>query len=203
MNSAGRRSVAILRFSVVLALLPGAAQAAGAIFIKGGAMRLVGNDQTFEAPLHVPYRVNLDDVSQKALNIGWEKRFRHGLAVGTEYLGYQNKFTSSAPAATGKAITHAFTAVAKKYFFDGGRFHPYVGGGIGTGITDVKNTYSGGSIDDTNISLLLHAVIGMELRVDNLSLVLEARHMNFDVADVDVEYDPTATGMFLGVGLNW
>ena len=203
MNSASRRSIATLLLSTTLTLLPGAAVAAGAVFIKGGAMRLLDNRQTFDTPLHVPYGVDLDDVSNKTLNIGWEKRFRHGLAVGTEYVGYRNKFTSSAPSATGKAETDAFLVVAKKYFFDGGRFHPYVGGGIGTGVTHVGNTYSGGLIDDTNISFLLHAVIGMELRVDNLSFVLEARHLNFSVSDVDVEYDPTATGMFLGVGFNW
>lgn len=203
MNFASRRSVATLLFSTALALLPGSAMAAGAVFIKGGAMRLLDSNQTFEAPLHVPYGVNLDDVSYKTLNIGWEKRFRHGLAVGTEYVGYQNKFTSSAPSATGKAETNALLVVAKKYFFDSGRFHPYIGGGIGTGVTDVSNTYSGGLIDDTNIAFLLHAVIGMELRVDNLSFVLEAKHMNFDVSDSHVEYDPTATGLFLGVGFNW
>jgi opacity protein-like surface antigen len=203
MNAASRRSIATLLLSTTLTLLPGAAVAAGVVFIKGGAMRLLDNRQTFEAPLHVSYGVDLDDVSYKTFNIGWEKRFRHGLAVGTEYVGYRNKFTSSAPSATGKADTDVLLVVAKKYFFDSGRFHPYVGGGIGTGVTDVSNTYSGGLIDDTNVAFLLHAVIGMELRVDNLSFVLEAKHLNFAVSNIDVEYNPTATGIFLGAGLNW
>lgn len=56
---------------------------------------------------------------------------------------------------------------------------------------------------DFNTSILLHAMFGVELRIDHLSFLLEAKHMMFNIRHVDVEYDPTANGMFLGVGFNW
>ena len=92
----------------------------------------------------------------------------------------------------------------KKYFFDSGNFHPYVGGGIGIGLTDISNNRNGGSINRLNTPLFLHAVLGIELRVNNLSIMLETRHLEFNRDNsFDVEYDPTANGVLLGVGFNW
>lgn len=205
MNSACRRSVATLLLSTALAVLPGSAVAAGVVFIKGGAMHLMDNSQSFDTPAHIPENVTLDETSYKTINAGWELRLRHGWAVGTEYLGYNHRFTSSAsPSARGTAETDAFMVSGKKYFFNSGNFYPYVGGGFGIGFTDISNEGSGGQIEmDLNTSILLHAMLGVELRIDHLSFLLEAKHMKFDIRHIDVEYDPTATGMFLGVGFNW
>jgi hypothetical protein len=194
---------ATLFFLAALAVSPGAAAAGGAAYIKGGAMRLLDNGQAFDTPTHIPVSVNLDDISYRTIGFGWEKRLRHGWAVGTEYLNFRNRFTPSASPITGIAETHAFQVVAKKYFFDSGIFHPYVGGGFGTGYTDIDNTDGGGVILDQYLSVLLHVALGMELRIDHLSFMLEVKHMYFGVSDNDVEYDPSATGVLLGMGFNW
>jgi hypothetical protein len=41
----------------------------------------------------------------------------------------------------------------------------------------------------------------MELRFDNLSFMLEAKHIYFNVDSN--QYDPTATGVLAGMGFNW
>lgn len=204
-------SSAVLLFLALLVVPPDAAAAGGvvtggAIFIKGGAMRLQKDTQVFdESPLPTLITVDLDDVSYKTINLGWEIRFRHGWSVGTEYLGYRHRFAPPAsPFAQGTAVTKTLMVSGRKYFLDSGHFHPYVGGGIGIGETDISNNRNGGSIDRLDTALFLHAVLGVELRVNNMGLMLEARHLSFNRDNShDVEYDPSATGVLLGVGLNW
>jgi len=202
MNAASRRSVATLLFSTALALLPGSAMAAGAVFIKGGAMNLEKDEQVFRTNTSGTDNVALDDISRQTLGLGWEIRFRHGWAVGIEYLRYVHRFTSSAtPAARGEAVTVAGLVTAKKYFFDNGKFHPYVGGGFGLGGSDANNLDYGGLVDESSSSPILHAVLGMELRVDHLSYMLEVRTLAHESRHLG--FEASATGVLLGVGYIW
>ena len=199
------RFAAGLLLAVAIALPSSAVFAAGgAIFVKGGRMLLQDDSQLFDTPTHVPVSVGLNNNSYRAIDVSWEIRFGRGWAVGTEYLGYDHRFTPIAtPAARGVALTDAFMVTAKKYFLARGMFHPYLGAGIGLGLTDISNHRNGGTIDDTNVSALVHAMLGVELRIDNLSFLLEAKTLYFDNSTNDVEYDPTASGVFLGAGFNW
>lgn len=204
MDFAYSRCAALLLLAATIALPPSAAAVGGAFFVKGGGMRLQNDSQAFDTPQHVLVNADLNGSSYKAIDLGWELRFRQGWTVGAEYLGYDHRFTSSAtPSATGLALTDAFMVNAKRYFINGGRFHPYAGGGIGVALTDISNNRSGGAIDDINVSLLAHAMLGIELRFDNLSLMLETKTLYYDNRKSDVEYNPSATGVLLGAGFNW
>ncbi len=204
MNAAGVHTVATLLMSAVLAVLPGTAAAGGAFFLKGGAMRLHDDGQVFETTTYVPVNVSLDNISNKTLGFGWEIRLGKGWAFGTEFLHYENRFTqTSLPSARGSTKTDAFMVNAKKYFFGSGNFHPYIGGGIGVGLSEFSNNRSGGQIDDNIGHLILHAMLGIELRVDQLSLVLETKTLYLDDQSSHAKYDPNATGVLLGVGFNW
>lgn len=198
------RLAAGLLLTVVVVLPSSAFAAGGAIFIKGGSMLLQDDNQLFDTPTHVPVNVGLNNSSYRAIDVSWELRFGRGWAMGTEYLGYDYRFTpSAAPAARGIALTDAFMVSAKKYFLESRKFHPYLGAGVGLALTDISNNRSGGTIDDTSASAFVHAMLGIELRVDNLSFLLEAKSLYFDNASNNVEYDPTASGVFLGTGFNW
>jgi len=207
MDSTGTFFPTALFISAALALLPGSAAASGvggAIFVKGGAMRLQDSGQAIETPAFIPVNVNFDDGSNKTTGIGWEIRLRKGWAVGTEYLHYENRFTqTSLPSARGIAKTDAFMVSAKKYFFDSGSLHPYIGGGFGIGFSDISNNRSGGQINDYIGHFLLHAMFGIELRVDHLSILLEAKTLYLDDQSSHATYNPNASGVLLGVGFNW
>jgi len=202
LHSASGRSVAVLLVLTVVALLPGVAAAGGALFIKGGAMRLEDNSQTFHTITNGADNASLDDVGTKTIGLGWEIRFRRGWAIGIEYLRYEQEFTSSAsPNTSGTAVTAAGLLTAKKYFFDNSRFHPYIGAGIGLGGSDYSNTSKGGLVNDTNSSIILHAALGVEMRIDHLSLLLEAKTLAFEHRNLG--YDASTTGVLLGVGYSW
>ncbi|HJX18153.1 MAG TPA: hypothetical protein VJ437_08150 [Acidiferrobacterales bacterium] len=197
MHSACIRFAPALLLSAVLVLLPGAAAAGGALFIKGGALRLQDDGQMIDLQQR-----NLDDTSHSTLAFGWEVRKKSGVALGMEFLTYRNEFTLPA-AEPGEAKTVALQFVGKKYFIDGGVFHPYVGGGIGGGRTNVSYISGGTEYSDEEYTLAMQFLLGFELRFDNLSFVLEGKHLYHDIESGGNEYDPTATGIFAGMGINW
>jgi len=190
------RTAATLLFSATLVILPGTAAAGGAFFIKGGVMRLQDNGQVIDT-----LQRNLDETSNKTIGIGWEARKKNGLAFSIEYLNYRNEFTPPTSPSSGEARTDVLQFSGKKYFIDGGIFHPYIGAGIGPGLTHVSYTSGGISFTEDDFAVVLHAALGMELRFDNLSFMLEAKHIYFNVDSN--QYDPTATGVLAGVGFNW
>lgn len=190
------RTAATLLFSAALGMLSGTAAAGGAFFIKGGVMRLQDDGQVINLTPR-----SLDDTSYSTLAFNWEVRKRNGVALGMEFLTYRNEFTPPA-AQPGEAKTIALQFVGKKYFIDGGAFHPYVGGGIGVGRTNVSYN-NGTSYSDEEFTLALQFLLGFELRFDNLSFVLEGKHLYHDIEGGGNEYNPTATGIFAGMGLNW
>lgn len=197
MHSACIRFAPALLLSAVLVILPGTAAAGGALFIKGGAMRLQDDGQMIDAAQR-----NLDETSYSTLAFSWEVRKNNGVALGMEFLTYRNEFTPPA-AQPGEAKTIALQFVGKKYFIDGGVFHPYVGGGFGVGRTNVSHNSGGASFSDEEFTLAIQVLLGFELRFDNLSFVLEGKHLYHDIEGGGNEYNPTATGVFAGMGINW
>jgi len=123
------------------------------------------------------------------------------LAFSIEHLTFSNEFTPPASSSRGDAKTNVLQFGAKKYFIEDGVFHPYISAGIGVGHTHIDCPSGGQSVTEVDAAIVLHAAVGMELRFNNLSLMLEAKHLYFDT-DVR-QYDPTATGLLAGVGFNW
>ena len=195
-------SAMVLLLLAILAAPANAANTGGAVFIKGGAIRLDSDEQLFPTSTRTSTTVHLEDTSFSTIGIGWEIRFRRGWAVGMEYLRYEHRFAPfAAPAASGKAKTTVAMVSPKKYFFDSHNFRPYVGGGIGIGSVSYNNQRNGGLIDNSHLGLVLHALLGVELRVDRMSFLLEAKTMAFPSRNLG--YDASATGVLLGMGYHW
>lgn len=187
-----------LRILVPLfALLPALAQAGGAFLVKGGTMRLSDDRQTLDLANR-----ELEENSNGTIAFNIEARKRNGIALGFEYINYRHDFTSPA-GESGEARTQTAQFLGKKYFIQGGPVHPYLGIGIGAGKTNVDYTGVGGPFTDQEFTLALQALLGLELRFDNLSFLAEVKHMYHDIESGGNEYDPTATGLFVGMGFNW
>lgn len=184
--------------ALLFALTPSLATAGGAFLMKGGVMRLSDDTQTLSLG-----RVTLDDTSDSSLAINVEGRTKNGMAFGAEYLIYRNDLNSSITQ-TGEAKTQTLQFLAKKYFIDGGVVHPYLGVGVGVGRTNVTYSTTVSSFTtDNDFTLAIQALVGLELRFDNLSFQAEVKHLYHDVNNNGNEYDPTATGLFVSLGFNW
>lgn len=181
----------------LVALLPALAQAGGAFLVKGGTMRLSDDQQTLDLATR-----ELEENSNGTLAFNIEARKRNGVALGFEYINYRHDFTSPA-GESGDARTQTAQFLGKKYFIQGGPVHPYLGFGIGAGKTNVSYTGVGAPFSDQEFTLALQALLGLEVRFDNLSFVTEVKHMYHDIESGGNEYDPTATGVFVGMGFNW
>lgn len=189
-----------LRFLIpaVLALLPVMAHAGGAFLVKGGILRLADDRQVLDLQSR-----ELDENSNATLAFNVEARKRNGVGLGFEYLSYRHDFSSPA-AESGEARTQVAQFLGKKYFIDGGPVHPYIGFGVGAGKTNVAYVRSNGTrFSDEEFTLALQALLGLELRFDNISVVAEVKHLYHDIEGGGNEYDPTATGLFVGMGFNW
>lgn len=195
-------SAIVLLLLATLAAPANAANTGGAVTIKGGAIRLDHDNQVFPASTGASTAVHLEDTSFRTIGIGWEVRFRRGWAVGMEYLRYEHQFAPLAtPAAGGMAKTTVAMVSPKKYFLDNGNWHPYVGGGIGIGSVGYNNRSNGGLNNDSHVGLVLHALLGVELRIDRMSFLLEAKTMSFPSRNLG--YDASATGVLFGMGYHW
>ena len=177
-----------------LAMLPALAQAGGSVLVKGGIMNLADDSQTIDA---VP--LSFDANSSRAFAFNVEGRKHNGVALGGEYLSYHHEF-STPTAQTGTAETQVVQFLAKKYFIENGPLHPYVGMGVGAGHT---YAHSAALVSDINFTLAFQALLGLELRFDNLSFLAEVKHLYHDIQGSGNSYNPTATGVFVGMGFNW
>jgi hypothetical protein len=187
-----------IALTAALLALPAVTEAGGIFLFKGGALRLADDSQTLDlAPR------NLDEESMGTLALSIEARKKNGVAFGAEFVTYRNEFTPPTAPGPGEARTRVLQFVGKKYFSPTDVFHPYFGAGIGVGNTEVTFTSGGVSFSDEEFTLALQAVVGFELRFDNLSFVLEAKHLYHDIEGGGNEFDPTSTGAFVGLGFNW
>lgn len=191
------RSRAVFAVTLLMSALPVAAEAAGALIFKLGSMQLRDENQNFGL-----LDRNLDSGSQTAYGAMLEHRMRKGgVGIGVEYAFYRHEYSPPASPA-GTAETRAIMVSARKYFIDEGVVHPFIGFGVGLGRTNVSHgtptPYS-----DEEFTTPFQVVAGVEFRTDNLSFMIEAKHIYHDIESGGNEYNPTATGIFAGFGFNW
>jgi len=180
----------------LLSIVSAPALAGGAMLFKLGGMHLMDDRQSIDF-----VERDFDATSKTAYGIQLEHRFKKGIAIGVEYNFYRHEYSPpSSP--SGTAETRAIMVSAKKYFGNEGVLHPYFGFGIGIGRTNVDH---GGltPYTDEELTTPIQFVAGLEFRVDNLSFLVEAKHIHHEIESGGNEYNPTATGVFAGFGFNW
>jgi hypothetical protein len=191
----------VLAVTLLMSFLPVAAYAGGAMIFKLGAMQLQDDSQFFGG---LPR--TLDSGSNMAYGILLEHRFqKSGIGVGVEYTFYRHAYTPPA-SPDGTAEARAIMISVRKYFLKEGIVHPFIGLGVGVGQTNVNHS-TPIPFSDKEVTTPFQAVVGVEFRSDNLSFLIEAKHIHHDVNNsenqTNPEYDPSATGIFAGFGFNW
>lgn len=186
------RYLPLVPVTLLLATLAAEAQAGGVLYFKTGNVRLWDENQFLD-------NVNRDfeEGSSRTFGMGFENRRRRGVALGVEYLNYRHEYTpSNSPTIKGQAKTQILNFTARKYFNASRVFVPFVGLGFGPGHTSV----SGGADVDPEVELTIQLNTGFELRFDNFGIFTEIKGLYMDVEAQRVpQYDPSGTGLFVGV----
>jgi len=191
-----RIASAITALSAAMTAMPAAA--GGAVIVKGGAAILSDDTQLIDNRF-----ATIDDASSaRTFGLAFEHRTRrNGMSFGIEYNSYRHDFTT-ALAEPGETHTQILQFVARKYFFERSMVRPFIGVGVGGGYTRAEYTSGGLKEDDYVGSFVLQGVLGVEFRVENLSLMLEAKRFWHEPGGSD-DYNATATGVYGGIGFNW
>ena len=185
-----------LLIALLFALAPGIASAGGAFLAKGGVVRLADDTQSLDAAQMRTF----DETSQSTMGLSIEARKRSGVTFGAEFLTFRHDFTPPF-ADPGEGRVWVLQFIGKKYFFDQGPVHPFIGAGLGPARVRYSYNNAGNKYSDDDIVLTLNATVGLELRFDNLSFMLEARNMYFDTESG--KYDPSGVAVLAGFGFNW
>ena len=188
---AGLRSALLLSVFVVSST----SHADNAFYIKGGLTKLMDNSQTLDSTPRT-----LDDAGAGTYGFLFEHRLRRNIALGVEYFSYNMDFLPPDTTGHGVATTRTVQFIAKKYFGER-MFRPYFGVGIGIAHTSVD--YGSGSWEDDDIGVAGQVALGFELRFEELGLQVEAKRQFSDMGTSNSGYDPSAAGVFVGIGFNW
>jgi len=182
---------------VFAAAASGQVLADGAVMVKGGVVKLADDTQIVDG-----YNTVHDDTSNRTFSVSFEHRSRrNGMGFGVEYSNYQHDFTNSL-GDNGETETHILQFVARKYFFYKSLVRPFVGLGVGWGVTHAEYRQSGFTYDDYTGAFVLQANGGVEFKIDNFSLMIEAKRFWHEPGSSN-DYNATATAVLGGIGFNW
>jgi len=173
------------------------AAADGAVMVKGGAVLLSDDNQLIDNVLG-----SIDEESTRTFAVSFEHRARRGMAFGVEYSSYRHDYTTVVTAEAGDTRTQIVQFIVRKYFFEKSPVRPFLGVGVGGGYTHAEFRQGGIVREDDIGSFVLQGALGVEFRVDNLSLMLEVKRFWHEPGSSD-DFNATATGLFGGVGFNW
>lgn len=176
-------------------LVPVAAQAGDAFYLKGGFTRITDNTQTLDNQART-----LDTDSTGTYGLLFEHRTRRDIALGVEYFNYRNDFLPPNTTGAGVATTRSVQFVVKKYLGQD-VFHPFFGLGVGIARTTVD--YGAGAWNDEDAGLAMQATLGLDLRFHEMGLMFEAKRLVYDMDNSFSSYNPSAIALFAGIGFNW
>lgn len=165
------------------------------LIVKTGTYKLASKSQSFLGSTQ-----DFESSSKGVFGVEYEYRFASDVAVTGEIGRYRNAYTRSGVAGSGSmGVTH-FSVKAKKYFDVTKWFHPFVGGGIGTAVTDFSGPITGGTV-----GVGLVGVGGAEFRFDKVGVYTELRYWSGKTSGEEegsgssVKVDIGGTGLNVGV----
>jgi len=161
------------------------------LMIKSGRMELADETQTIDV---LPR--TFSDKSDRTFGLGWEIRNINNVGLGMEYVTYEHEFTPAT--IDGYAKTQLLMFSARKYFAPSKMFLPFLGIGLGYGLTK----YDDGIGDaDHDLNYALQVTGGFELQfAEDFGIFLEAKGVASGTdGERDNEFDFSSTGLMAGI----
>lgn len=166
-----------------------------AVIVKAGSFSLSKDRQTIAGG-----NVQFDDSSSGVFGIEGEWRQTNGLALGVEYLQYENDLGVPSVVGTGTMDTSVLLFNVKKYFRPTATVNPYIGAGLGA----VSVDFSGFPVSGSAGGFALQAIGGVEFRFGKVGFYTELKALHA-VAEDDVgeEAKASGSGAFAGVSVSF
>lgn len=184
-------SAAVIGLCAMVAA-PAAADAV-VMIVKAGGFNVSKDRQTIDR-----VNVNVDDGASEVFGLEGEWRQKTGIALGIEYVQYENDVTGTGTSARSAMNTTAILVNGKKYFRPTEAMSPYLGAGIGAAVID----FSGNLITGSAGGLAVQIVGGFEFRWDKVGLYTEFKYLYAEAQD-DFNQTAKATGAGVFAGISY
>ena len=166
-----------------------------AVIVKAGSFSVSKDRQTIDGG-----NIELDDGASGVFGIEGEWRQTNGLALGIEYLQYENDVGAPSVVGSGTMDTSVVLFNAKKYFNPTATVNPYIGAGLGA----VSVDFSGDIITGSAGGFALQAIGGIEFRWDKVGLYTELKALHAEAEDDAGEKAKAGgSGVFAGVSISF
>ena len=166
-----------------------------AVILKAGSFSVSKDRQTIDGGT-----IELDDSASGVFGIEGEWRQTNGLALGIEYLQYENDVGAPSVVGSSTMDTSVVLFNAKKYFRPTATVNPYVGAGVGA----VSIDFSGDIITGSAGGFALQAIGGVEFRWDKVGLYTEFKALHAEAEDDAGEKAKAGgSGVFAGVSISF
>lgn len=187
------RQLLILTAFALLYGLGAPARADDAFIFKTGVMRHAHTEQDIDNA-----RRALDDTSDDAYALAWEKRLERDRALGVELVRFNTAWQGPA-AARGEIKSRIVMFTAKRYLPQPGNWYPFVGVGIG----GAHATISGLDFDPA-IGLALQVGGGVEWRSELLGVYAEVKGLYAKPGNTfGDDINNSGVGAFVGISFRY
>jgi len=195
MKSGAKAVTAGLAIAVACGVSTPALADSVAVILKAGSFSVSEDRQTIDGG-----NVGLDDSASGVFGIEGEWRQTNGLALGIEYLQYENDV--SAPSVVGSSTMDTSLVLfnVKKYFNPTATVNPYIGAGLGA----VSVDFGGDIITGSAGGFALQAIGGIEFRFDKVGLYTEFKALHAVAEDEAGEKaKASGSGVFAGISISF
>lgn len=140
--------------------------------------------------------VIVDDGASGVFGLELEWRQANGIALGLEYVQYENDVSATGSSLRSTMDTSAILGNAKKYFRPMATVNPYIGAGIGAATID----FNGNLITGSAGGLAAQVMGGVEFQSGKVGVYTELKYLYAEAEDdSNNKAKGTGTGAFAGI----
>lgn len=140
-----------------------------------------------------------------------EWRFQNGFALGVEFMGHGQEYTTTGASGSGEMAVTSLLFNAKKYFRPSKVVQPYLGVGLGSMVTDFSPGDSGGTagITGSAVGFAFQGMAGVAFLWRHLGIYTELKYVNAKTEGTDAitgnkeTVDTSGIGLFGGLNVQF
>lgn len=161
----------------------------GRFTLASESQTILGNSRSFSA-------------TNVAYGAEGEWRFQNGFALGIEFMGHGQEYTTTGFPGSGEMAVTSLLFNAKKYFRPSKVVQPYIGVGLGSTVTDFSPGDSGAAgITGSAVGFAFQGMAGVAFRWRHLGIYSEIKYVSAETEGTDAITGNKETVDASGIGL--